>query len=109
MVDDLQSVPSIPPLATAFGAPDAKRAKVCVSNTDLHDLLGLPDDVRIAFVTATADPGHVSIVLEGRGLPSTPAAYFNGPAMSHLAYNGDVEAPVLSPDWISDRLAERWR
>lgn len=91
------------------GVVARRRATLSLSNRDLHDLLGLPDGVRVAFVVATGYPPRTEIVLEGAGLPPTPAAYHAGQDLAELAYSGDADPPTLPPNWIVERLVERWR
>lgn len=69
----------------------SRRAKYVLNRQEMHQALGLPDDVRVAGMHVTPDPDMVHVMVDG-GVPEYPLA---GGDMAAMAWEGTVEAPVL--------------
>lgn len=68
------------------------RAKIPLTEADLHRLLGLPDDLTIRAVTCTQDPVAVLVHVTHSGLPDVPPG---------------AESPFLTPNQLALAVASR--
>jgi hypothetical protein len=69
-----------------------RRAKFAITSRQMHNLLGLPEDVRVVALHALHDPAAVHVVVEGEELPGQDV---HGRDYAELAFHGAVEAPFL--------------
>jgi hypothetical protein len=69
-----------------------RRGKIAITVSQMHRLLGLPDDVRVVALRTMQDPDMVHVLVEGASLPAQDV---HGQDWAEVAYHGEGEAPYL--------------